>query len=141
MSCRDDLARVHRSVVSDFIEVVVEEWAGDRSVLEQNLLGSLLRSELESRLVPELTAVLTLLLETDSQMLGGVLPEWLDLTSTAMPAEAAFLTEMGRLVDPVGSGLLEESCCLLPGESLDAQAFRCHLLEMAPMVARSLPGG
>ena len=68
-------------------------------------------------------------------MLGRGLPEWLDLTSSVMPAEATFLTEMGRWVDPFGSALLEENSGLLPGESVASRAFVDHLWEMAPFVS------
>ena len=136
MDRRDYLARMHRSVVSEFIETVVEEWAGNRSALERNLLGVALRSEVETRLAPGLMAVLALLMEADARALGQDLPQWLDLTSSALPADAAFLTKMGRSVDPVGSGLLEENAGLLPGESLGSQAFRSHLWEMAPSLER-----
>ncbi len=120
---------------------MVDEWAGDRSPLEQHLLGSLLRSELETRLVPGLLAVAALLMKADAQVMGKDFPEWLDQISTALPAESAFLTEMGRRVDPAGFGLLEENCGLLPGESSGTQTFRCHLLGMGPMASRSLPDG
>ena len=141
MDRREYLAGMHQCVIAEFIGAVVEEWAGDRSPLEQNLLAGVLRSQLESQFVPGLTAVLALHMEADAQMLGQGLPGWLDLTSTAMPAESAFLTEMGRRVDPIGAVLLEENCCLLPGESLGSQAFRCHLLEMVPLASRLVPGG
>ena len=138
---REFLARQHRSVVSEFIEAVVNEWAGDRSPLEQNLLGALLRSEVETRLVPGMLAMDARLLEADAHTLGHDLPAWLDRVSTALPAEAAFLTKMGRMVDPAGSVLLEENFGLFPGESVAVKEFRCRLWEMAPLTPRSSPGG
>lgn len=134
MDRREYLARQHRRVVDEFILAVVEEWAGNQSILEQNLLGSLLRSELEDRLVPALLAVDALLMKADAQVLGKDLPEWLNQVSTVLPAEAEFLSEMGRRVDPVGSGLLEENSVLSTGESLASRAFVDHLWEMAPLI-------
>ena len=141
MDRRDCLAGMHQGVVADFIEAVDDEWASDRSVLERNLLGALLRSELETRLVPGLTATLALLMEAEAGVLGQDLPEWLDRVSGPLPAESAFLTEMGRRVDPAGGGLLEENSGLSAGESLAAREFRDRLWSMAPLVPRSLLGG
>ncbi len=132
MDSREYLAGMHQCVIAEFIGAVVEEWAGDRPPLEQNLLGSLLRSGLETRLVPGLLAVDALLMEADAHTLGYDLPLWLDRVSTALPAEAGFLTEMGRRVDPVVSGLLEENSVLSTGESLGSREFRDCLWEMAP---------
>ena len=74
-----------------------------------------------------------LLMKADAQVLGKDLPEWLDQVSTVLPAEAEFLSEMGRRVDPVGSGLLEENSVLSTGESLASRALVDHLWEMAPL--------
>ena len=136
MDRRDYLAGMHRSVIDEFIQSVVDQWAWDPSVLEQNVLGKALRSELESRLVPGLTSVLALLLEADARELGSVLPEWLDLTSSVMPAESAFLTEMGRRVDPVGAVLLGENSGLTAGESLAVREFNDFLWSVAPKMKR-----
>ena len=92
----------------------------------------LLRSELETRLVPGLTVTLALLMEAEAGVLGQDLPEWLDRVSSALPAESAFLTEMGWRVDPAGGGLLEENSGLSAGESLAAREFRDRLWSMAP---------
>ena len=70
MDRREYLAGMHQCVIAEFIGAVVEEWAGDRSPLEQNLLAGVLRSQLESQFVPGLTAVLALHMEADAQMLG-----------------------------------------------------------------------
>ena len=84
--------------------------------------------------MPGLTAILALLMEVDAHALGQGLPEWLDLISTVLPAEASFLTDMGRSVDPAGSGLLEENLGLLPGESVARRVFVDYLWEMAPLI-------
>ena len=81
-----------------------------------------------------LTAVIALLMEADPETLGRDLSLWLERVSTALPAESAFLTEMGRLLDPVSSALLQENCFLLPGESLASRFFVDHLWEMAPLI-------
>ena len=129
------LSSRHRAVVTEFIEAVVEEWACDMGEVERNVLGVALRHEIETRLAPELLALHALLLGAGSETLGW-LPEWLELTSTVLPADAAFLTEMGRRLDPDGFGLLEDNLALLPGESATARAFTDCLWEMAP----GLPG-
>ena len=131
METRDYLARNHRRVVDQFICAVVEEWAGDMGQVERNVLGVALRGEIETRLVPGLLAVDALLLEANSETLGRI-PEWLDRVSTALPADAEFLKEMGRLLDPVGYQVLEENSALRPGESETVRAFTDYLWEMAP---------
>ena len=136
MDRRDCLAGMHRSVVSDFIEAVVDEWAGDMREVERNIEGSLLRSELETKQLPGLTAVLALVMEADSETLGRDLPEWLALTSTVLPADAQFLTEMGRRVDPGRHSLLQENSGLSAGESMVMQEFRCLLWEMTPNIKK-----
>ena len=48
------LASAHRRVVDEFIEVVLDDLAGDMGDVERNVLGVALRSEVETRLAPEL---------------------------------------------------------------------------------------
>ena len=131
METREYLARFHRRVVTELIEAVLDEWAGDMGQVERNFLGVVLRQEVETRLVPGLLAVDALLLEANSETLGRI-PEWLDRVSTALPADAEFLKEMGRLLDPVGYQVLEENSALRPGESETVRAFTDYLWEMAP---------
>ena len=133
MEGEEFLASRHRSVVTQFIEAVVEEWACDMGEVERNVLGVALRHEIETRLVPGLLAVDALLVGADSETLGW-LPEWLDLTSTVLPADAEFLTEMSRRLDPDGFGLLEDNLALRPGESAASRAFTDFLWEMSPGV-------
>ena len=135
METSEYLARHHRRVVDQFIESVLCEL--DLGDLERNVLGTLLRSEVESRLVPGLTAVLGLLLEVDSEVLGEDLPEWLDRVSSVMPADAEFLAEMGRRLDPACNDLLDDNLGLLPGETVIEREFRSHLWEMAPRVPKN----
>ena len=129
----DVLARHHRRTVDDFIEAVLDGM--DLAGVERNVAGAALRSEVETRLVPGLTAVLVLLLEADADVLER-LPGWLDLVSTVMPTESDFLTEVGRQLDPAGFALREENLALLLGESLAGRDFRNCLWEMAPVVDR-----
>ena len=110
MEGKEFLASRHRAVVTEFIEAVVEEWAGDMGDLERNILGVALRQEIETMLVPGLLAVDALLLGANAKTLGW-LPEWLDRVSTALPGDAEFLTEMGRVLDPPGYDLLEGERC------------------------------
>ena len=134
MDKREFLATRHRGVVAEFIEAVVEEWACDMGQVERNILGVVLRREIETRLAPELLALHALLLGADAEMLGW-LPEWLDRVSTALPGDAEFLTEMGRVLDPPGYDLLEENAVLLPGESEASRAFTDCLWSMAPGIS------
>ena len=134
METWDLLARHHRRVVDHFIEDMLD--AMDLDGVERNVLGVALRREVETVLVPGLTAVLALLLEADADALAR-LPEWLDRVSSVMPAESGFLTEMGRRVDPAGALLVEEGLGLLPGESLARREFRNCLWELVPCVSRA----
>ena len=131
METWDFLARQHRRVVDEFIESVLDEWTCGMGQVERNVLGVALRGEIETRLVPELLAVHALLLGADAEILGRI-PEWLDRVSTALPADAEFLKEMGHLLDPVGYQVLEENLALRPGESETVRAFTVYLWEMAP---------
>ena len=102
--------------------------------VERNIVGVALRQEVETRLAPELLALHALLLGADAEMLGW-LPEWLDRVSTALPGDAEFLTEMGRVLDPPGYDLLEENAVLLPGESEASRTFTDCLWSMAPGIS------
>ena len=138
MDERGFLASRHRAVVDEFIEAVVEEWACDMGQVERNVLGVVLRQEVETRLVPELLALHALLLGADAETLAR-LPGWLDRVSTAPPADAEFFTEIGRLLDPVGYQVLEENLALPPGESETSRVFTDFLWDMASVVRGSLP--
>ena len=116
------LAAAHRRVVDDFIEVALDDLAGDMGDVERNVLGVVLRSEVETRLAPELLAIHSLLLGADGKILAQ-LPEWLELTSMSLPSETSFLNEMGRRLDPVAYEVLEENLSLLPGESAAARTY------------------
>ena len=128
------LASAHRRVVDDFIQAVLDEWACDMGDVERNIVGVALRQEVETRLAPELLALHALLLGANAKMLGR-LPGWLDRVSTALPGDAEFLTEMGRVLDPPGYDLLEENAVLLPGESEASRAFTDCLWCMAPGIS------
>ena len=134
METREYLARQHRRVVDEFIESVLDEWTCDMGDLERNVLGVVLRQEIETRLVPGLLAVDALLLGADAETLGRI-PEWLDRVQVPLPAEAEFFTEMVRLLDPVRSSLLEENLALRPGESVPSRVFSDCLWEMAPLAS------
>ena len=133
MDERGFLASRHREVVDEFICAVVEEWAGDMGDLERNVLGVVIRQEIETRLVPGLLAVDALLMGADVEMLAR-LPAWLDYVQTPMPADAGFLTEMGPRLDPYGSALLEENSGLLSVESETSRAFTGYLWEMTHLI-------
>ena len=127
------LARHHRRVVNEFIEAVLEEL--DLGDLERNVLGVALRREVETSLVPSLVAIQAVFHAADAGTLGKDLPEWLEQVSSAMPAESGFFTEMGRRLDPVGAGLLDENLGIRAGESEVGRAFETHLWEMTPSVS------
>ena len=129
------LASAHRRVVDEFIEVVLDDLAGDMGDVERNVLGVALRSEVETRLAPEILAIHSLLLGADAETLAK-LPEWLDLVQTPLTGERDFLEGVGRRFDPAGSALLEENLGLLPGQSASARAFASTLWSMAPNVRR-----
>ena len=134
METSEILARHHRRVVDDFIEGVLSRL--DLTDLERNVVGVALRSELETRLVPGLTAVLALLLEADSEVLGDALPRWLEQAQAFLLAENEFLPEMGRRLDSTGVALMDENSCSLPGESEVVREFRAQIWEMAPVANR-----
>ena len=120
--------------MNDFIAGVLSRL--DLTDLERNVLGVALRAETEERLVPGLTAVLALLLEADSEVLGDALPRWLEQAQAMLPAEDEFLAEMGRRLDSAGAALVDENSCSLPGESEAVREFRVQIWEMAPMANR-----
>ena len=134
METREYLARRHQEVVDEFIEAVLDEMACDMGDLERNIVGVALRQEVETRLVPGLLAVHSLLLGVDGETLAR-LPGWLGCVQTPMPSDAGFFTEMGRLLDPEGGHLLEENSGLLPGESEASRAFTGYLWSMAPGIS------
>ena len=135
MEDREFLANHHRRVVNDFIEGVLSRL--DLTDLERNVLGVALRAETEERLVPGLTAVLALLLEVDSEVLGDALPRWLEQAQAQafLPGEGEFLKEMGRRLDSAGAALMDGNSCSLPGESEVVREFRARIWEMAPCVS------
>ena len=128
------LASAHRRVVDEFIEVVLDDLAGDMGDVERNVLGVALRSEVETRLAPELLAIHALLLGADAKTLARLL-EWLELTSVSLPSDAAFFNEMSRRLDPAGYEILEENLSLLPGESATSRTYTDCLWS----VVRSVP--
>ena len=87
------LAHHHRRVVDDFIEGVLDRM--DLTNLERNVVGVMLRQEVETELVPGLAAVQAVFHAADATMLGKGLPDWLERASTAMPAGVGV---------PVGNG-------------------------------------
>lgn len=134
MESSEILALHHRHTVDGFIESVLDQI--NLTDLERNVVGVMLRREVQEELVPGIIAVQALFHAADAEMLGRELPEWLEQVSTAMPSEADFLVEMGRRLDPSGCSLLDESLGIRPGESEVGRAFEVHLWEMAPRVPR-----
>ena len=51
-----------------------------------------------------------------------------------MPAEAGFMADMARCLDPVGYDLMDENLGLRTGESEVRRSFEANLWEMAPVV-------
>ncbi len=117
------LAGEHRRVVGRFIEDTADVLAEDLSVAERNEFEVNLRFYAETQLVPGLLAVHALLLGASPEALERDLPEWVERASTVLPAEAAFLTEAGRGVDPLSYSLLSENLGLSPRTG--AWAWRC----------------
>lgn len=134
MNTSEFLARHHRRVVDEFIESVLNEL--DLGDLEWNIVGMALRRDVETGLVPGLVAIQAVFHAADAATLGKSLPAWLDRVSYVMPAEAAFLSEMGRCLDPGGYGLLGENLGFRSEESEARRAFEAHLWEMAPFATR-----
>ena len=138
MEGEEFLASRHREVVTEFIDAVLGGWACDMGQVERNILEVALRVEVETRLVPGLLAIHALLLKADAETLAR-LPAWLDWVSTALLGDAEFLTEMGRVLDPARSALLEEDAVLLPGESAASRTFTDCLWSMAPGISSRPP--
>ena len=130
------LAGEHRMVVDRFIEDAAGVLSEGLGIVERNELEVNLRFYVETQLVPGLLAVNALLLGASSEALERDLPEWIERASTVLPAEAAFLTEAGRGVDPLSYSLLAENLGLSPGRCLGVEVFWDHLLSMAPLVAK-----
>ena len=86
METRDFLAGHHRRVVDEFIQAVLELVVSDMSELERNILGFALRSEVETRLVPGLLEVNTLLLGVGPDE-STCLTECLDRVQHPIPSE------------------------------------------------------
>ena len=128
------LARHHRRVVDQFIESALDDLG--LGGVERNVVGVALRREVETGLVPGLTAIQAVFHAADAATLGKSLPEWLDRVSSALPAESEFLAEMGRCLDPVGYDLLETNLGLQGSESEARRVFEAHLWEMAPSVPK-----
>ena len=99
--------------------------------LERNVLGVVLRREIETRLAPELLALHALLLGADWETMGR-LPGWLNTVQAPSTLDRDFFEEMARRLDPTGYEVLEESLELLPGESEASRAFTDCLWCMAP---------
>ena len=128
------LAGEHRRVVDTFVEDAAGLLAQGLGVAERNQLEVNLRFYVETQLVPGLLAVNALLLGASPETLARDLPEWIERASTVLPAEAAFLTEAGRGVDPLSYDLLAENLGLSPDHCLAASTFHAQLLGMAPFV-------
>ena len=133
METSEILARHHKRVVDEFIESMLNRM--DLTDPERNVVGMAIRREVQEELVPGLVAVQALFHAADAATLARSLPEWLERTSSVMPGESEFLTEMGRRLDPDGCGLFEENVGLLSGEAEVRRAFDSHLWEMAPAVS------
>ena len=136
METSEILALHHRRVVDDFIEGVLSQM--DLGDLERNVLGLVLRRELETELVPGIVAIQAVFHAADAATLARDLPKWLDRVSSVMPAESAFMIEMGRRFDPGGAVLMDENLGLRLGEAEVQRALEAQLWEIAPCVSRSL---
>ena len=101
-----------------------------RPVTVTKLVGG----EIETRLVPELLAVHALLLGADAEILGRI-SEWLDRAQTQLLSDAEFLKDMGRMLDPYGSALLDENSGLLSVEAEASRVFTGYLWEVAPLAS------
>ncbi len=134
METSEILARHHRQIVDRFIESVLAEM--DLTDLERNVVGVMLRQEVETGLVPGLVAVQAVFHAADAETLGEELPEWLERVSSVVPPESEFLAEMGRRLDPDGARLLDENLGPGAGDSEVRRLFEVHLWEMAPFFPR-----
>ena len=131
------LAAEHRRVVDNFIQDAIDVLEKDLGMVERNELEVNLRFCVETQLVPGLLAVNALLLQASPKALQKDIPEWIERSSTALPSEAAFLTEAGRRVDPNSYALLTENLDLAPDQCLGVMMFQAHLLTMAPLVGKA----
>ena len=130
------LAGEHRRVVDNFIEDAVAVLARGMTLFQRNELEVNLRFFVETQMVPGLLAVNALLLKASPEELAKDLPDWIEQTSTVLPSEAAFLTEVGKMVDPFFYSLLAENLDLPPDQCLGVQTFQAQLLSMAPLVGK-----
>ena len=133
------LAGEHRRVVDGFIAAAAGVLSEGLGVVERNGLEINLRFYVETQLAPGLLAVNALLPGASPGALERDLPEWIERAATVLPAEAAFLTEAGREVDPLSCSLLAENLGLSPDQCLGVKMFHAHLLSMAPLVAKAGP--
>ena len=131
------LAREHRKLVDEFVEAVLSQLPTEAGIEQWNALGLAVRFHTESVLVPGLLAVAALLLKAGPEALNRELPQWIERTSSVLPAEADLLTEAGRRVDPAGYALLEENLDLTRGQCLAVEMFHAYLLGLAPGVPRT----
>ena len=118
--------------MDEFIESVLDEL--DLKGVERNVVGLMLRQEVETGLVPGLTAIQAVFHAADAATLGKRLPEWLERVSSALPGESEFLTEMGRRLDPSGYELLSENLGFRSGDSEVRGAYEAQLWEVMPYV-------
>ena len=131
------LAAEHRRLVDEFIRDTADMLAEGLSVAERNGLEVNLRFYVDTQLLPGLLAVTAVLLEASPDALQKDLPEWIEQTSTALPSEAAFLTEAGRMVDPNSYALLSENLALPPDQCMGVKMFQAHLVSMAAMLGKA----
>ena len=95
-----------------------------------------LRFYIETQLVPGLLAVHAVLLGASLDDLNTDLPVWIKRASSVLPAEAAFITEIGRAVDPVSYSLLSENLGISDDQCLGVKTFHYHLSSLAPLVQK-----
>ena len=137
MTACEFLAAEHRRLVDEFIQDTADMLAKGLSVAERNELEVNLRFYVDTQLLPGLLAVTAVLLDASPDALQKDLPEWLERTSTALPSEAAFLTEASRMVDPNSYALLSENLALPPDQCMGVKMFQAHLLSVAAMVGKA----
>ena len=87
-------------IVDKFIEDAANALAQNLTLLERNELEVNLSFHGETQLVLGLLPVTALFLQIGADSSDGVIPEWIELISTAFPSETAFITEVGKGVDP-----------------------------------------
>ena len=130
------LAGEHRRIVDRFVEDAANLLSEGLEVAERNQLEVDLRFYVETQLVPGLLAVHAVLLGAPLDALNTDPPEWIERTSSLLPAEAAFLTEAGRGVDPVSHTLLAENLGMSDDQCLGVTTFHDHLSSLLPLVAK-----